>query len=158
MFGTFDDTAMAALGRAEECAADRGASEIDAVDIVLAVLAQLGGATDQSLAALDNAMAKGSAVGPAGPPPAPDSDQLARLSRSNFADRIPNQRLPFAESAIATFRAAWKKAKWDGRKRVDEYDLLTAAIEQPALAAARSAAGIDLDAVRTFVSGLRQSG
>jgi len=83
---------------------------------------------------------------------------LAGLTRSDFADRIPNQRLPFAESAIATFRAAWKKAKWDGRKRVDEYDLLTAAIEQPVLAAARSAAGIDLDALRAVISGLRQSG
>jgi hypothetical protein len=40
---------------------------------------------------------------------------------------------------------------------VDEFDLLTAAIEQPALAAARRAAGIDLDAVRAAVGGLRQA-
>ncbi len=156
MFGTFSSSAMAAVGRAQDFAADRGSTDINAADIVLAVLARLGSAADQSLAALGDALAKRSAVEPAGPPPVVDPDQLDRLSRSAFTDRFPGQRLPFAESAIATFRAAWKKAKWDGRKQVDEYDLLTAAIEQPALAEPRSAAGIVLDSIRPVISGLRQ--
>jgi hypothetical protein len=155
MFGTFSGSAMAALGRAEECAAGRARPKIGAGDIVLAVLSQLGKSVEQSLAGLGEALTAPPELDPA-IPPAPNPDQLGRLNSSAFTDRIPGQQIPFGESAIATFRAAWKKAKWDGRKRVDEYDLLTAAIEQPALAAARLAAGIDLDAVRALISGLRQ--
>jgi hypothetical protein len=156
MFGTFSAPAMAALGRAQECAADRGSSEIGAVEVVLAVLSRLDASIDPSLAALGEALAARPELDAGGPPAAAEPDQLARLGRSAFPDRIPGQQIPFGESAIATFRAAWKKAKWDGRKQVDEYDLLTGAIEQPALAAARRVAGIDLDAVRAAISGLRQ--
>jgi len=156
MFGTFSPSAMAALGRAEEGATDRGGLEIGAGDIVLAVLTQLGAPTERSLAALGEALVAPTDLDPAIPPTPADPDQLGRLHHSDFTDRIPGQQIPFGESAIATFRAAWKKAKWDGRKQVDEFDLLTGAIEQPALAAARGAAGIDLDAVRAAISGLRQ--
>jgi len=158
MFGTFDDSAMAALGRAQECAADRGSSEIGAAEIVLAVLSRLGSSADRNLVALVSAVAARPELGAAGLPTAADPDQLDRLSRSAFTDRFPGQRLPFAESALATFRAAWKKAKWDGRKQVDEFDLLTAAIEQSALAEARHAAGIDLDSARAVIKELRQPG
>ncbi|MET0966189.1 MAG: hypothetical protein ABWZ02_07330 [Nakamurella sp.] len=155
MFGTFSGSALAAVGRAEECAADRNGFEISAEDVVLAVT-QLVAPTKGSLAALVEALATPKDVDPANPPNPADADQLGRLKHSDFTDRIPGQQIPFSESAIATFRAAWKKAKWDGRKQVDEYDLLTGALEQPALAAARRAAGIDLDAVRAVISGLRQ--
>jgi len=153
---------MMVVGRAHDSAVSRGSTETGAEDVVLAVLTQMDVGVNPSLRSLAGALSAGASPTSTtaivdGSPDAPDPDQLGRPTQSAFADRIPNQRLPFAESAIATFRAAWKKAKWDGRKRVDEYDLLTAAIEQPALAAARSAAGIDLDAVRAVISGLRQS-
>jgi hypothetical protein len=158
MFGSFDGSAMIAVGRAQECAADRGDFEITAADVVLAVLSHLDSRTDRRLAALGEALAARPGLDPATPPSAVDPDRLSRLNHSCLADRIPGQRLPFAESAIATFRAAWKKAKWDGRKRVNEYDLLTAAIEQPALDEARRAAGADLDAVRAVINGMRHAG
>jgi hypothetical protein len=156
MFGSFSGAAMAVIGRAHQCAVGRGGVGIEAGDIVLGALSGLGPVDDDGLLALARWLTSNAGraqVAAAG------ADPLAkgRLERSGFADRIPGQQIPFAESAIAAFRAAWKKARWDGRPDVDEFDLLTAAIEQPALAAARRAAGIDLDEVRAAVGGLRQA-
>ena len=96
MFGTFGGSAMVALSRAQECAADRGSSEIGAAEIVLAVLSRLGSSADRSLVALVSAVAARPELGAAGLPTAADPDQLDRLSRSAFTDRFPGQRLPFA--------------------------------------------------------------
>ena len=165
MFGTFGESAMAAVGRAQEVALARSATEIDAADVILAVLPHLTEPADRSLtllgavlaAANDNRVPDRASAATGAVAGGPDPAQLRRLDESAPADRIPHQRIPFAESAIATFRGAWKKAKWDGRKTVDEYDLLTAAVEQPALARARSEAGIDLDQVRATITQMRQS-
>jgi hypothetical protein len=156
MFGSFSAAAMAAIGRAQQRAVGRGGAEIGAGDLALGVLSGLEPVTDEVLLALVRRLT--STTGPAQAGMA-GADRLAqgRLERSGFADRIPGQHIPFAESAIAAFRAAWKKARWDGRPEVDAFDLLMAAIEQPALAAARIAAGIDLDDVRAVVGGLRQA-
>lgn len=156
MFGSFSRSALAAVGRAQDGALTRGAAEIDATDVVVAVLSSLRGTIEPTLAALGAALATHTDLDPVALPE-PDPTRSARLRPPEFPDRIPDQRLPFAESAIASFRGAWKKPKWDGRTAVDEYDLLTAAMEQPALAQACGKAGIDLDAVRSAIDGQRQS-
>ncbi len=134
MFERFTDRARRAVVLAQEECRRRGHREIDAGHVVLGALTASEGAR------LD----------------ASDIEVVRRGAESTFADRAVDhghaEHIPFTPAAKAALERSLQLSLQSGRSHIHSRDVLLAALEQPSLARALTAAGADLDRLRSTMT------
>lgn len=134
MFERFTDRARRAVVLAQEECRRRGHREIDAGHIVLGALtASEGAGLDPS-----------------------NIDAVRGGAESTFADRAVDHghtgHIPFTSTAKAALESSLQLSLQGGRNYIGSRHILLAALEQPSLAGALTAAGADPDQLRSTIT------